>query len=115
MNRTTFPTSPCEVAVLTADEFAFDLEWKQTPSLDEICRRFGNDTNRALVWWIRFRALKAWCARDDIAGWLSVARMPHIFEVAAGLDLNDQWEFDADAFCLAVDVIANRRIRGGRR
>lgn len=116
MSSTMFPTLPGEVAVLTSGEFAFDLELNNVPSLDEVCRRFGNDANRALVWFIRFRALKTWCARDDIAQWMSAARMPHICEVAAGFELNPQWEFDPEAFCLAVDAMAicdrSRRQRG---
>ena len=103
-----FPTLPGEVAVLTTGEFAFDLELNNAPSLEEVCRRFGNDANRALVWVIRFRALKTWCARDDTAQWMSAARMRHICEVAAAFELNDLWEFDPPAFCQAVDEICNR-------
>jgi hypothetical protein len=114
MSTTMFPTLPGDVAALTTREFAFDLEWNNAPSLDEVCRRFGNDANRALVWMIRFGALKAWCAREDIAQWLSAARMPHICEVAASFELNGQWEFDAAAFCLAVDRSANRGSRPER-
>jgi hypothetical protein len=114
MSSTRFPTVPGEVAVLTTGEFVFDLEGNNAPSLDEVCRRFANDANRALVWLIRYRALKAWCARDDISRWLSAARMPHVCEVAASFELNDQWEFDADAFCGAIDRIANRRSRRER-
>jgi hypothetical protein len=109
MSSTIFPILPGDVAVLTTSEFAFDIEWNDALSFDEVCRRFGNDVNKALVWLIRFRALKAWCARDGIEPSLSTARMPHICEVAARFDLNDQWEFDADTFCLAVDTIAKRR------
>jgi hypothetical protein len=111
MSSTIFPTLPSEVAVLTTAEFAFDLELHNAPSLEEVCRRFANDANRALVWLIRFRALKTWCARDDIAQWMSAARIPHICEVAAGFELNPQWEFDPEAFCLAVDTICNRSRR----
>ena len=111
MSSTIFPTLPGDVAVLTTGEFAFDLEANNAPSLDEICQRFENDANRALVWLIRFRALRAWCARDGMAEWLSAARMPHICEVAARFELNDQWEFDVDSFCHAVDRIANRKSR----
>jgi hypothetical protein len=109
MNSTTFPTLPGDVAVLTPSELAFDLEWNSVPSLDEVCRRFGNDVNRALVWLIRVRALKAWCARDRSAEWLSPRRMPHVCEVAARFELNDECEFDADAFRLAVEMIADQR------
>lgn len=114
MSSTMFPTLPGDVAALTTGEFTFDLEWNNAPSFNEICRRFGNDGNRAGVWLIRFRALKAWCARDDSAHWLSAARMPHICEVAASFELNDQWEFDAHGFCRALDRISNRRSRRER-
>ena len=113
MSSTIFPVLPRDVAVLTTGEFAFDVEGDNAPSLDDVCRRFENDGNRALVWLIRSRALKAWCAGDGIAAWLTAARMPHICEVAASFELNDRWEFDADCFCHAVDTIANRVSRQG--
>ena len=109
MSSTIFPTLPGDVAILTPGEFAFALELNNAPSLEEVCRRFGSDANRALVWWIRFRALKTWCARDESARWMSAARMPHICEVAASFALNHQWEFDVEAFCLAVDANCHRR------
>lgn len=109
MSTTVFPITPVEVAPLTPSEFAFDIAAAHTPSLDEVCRRFGDDANRALVWLIRFRALKAWSALDGIAQWLSAARAAHVCEVAASLELNERWEFDRDAFCRAVDAIANGR------
>jgi hypothetical protein len=115
MNSTPFPTRPVDVAALTATEFSFNFELNDAPSLDDICRRFGNDSNRALVWLIRFRALKAWCARDGAVQWLNGARTPHICEVGASFELNDRWEFDADAFCVAVDMIGNLRSRRERR
>ena len=111
MSNTVFPALPADVAVLTANEFAFDLEWNDAPSLDEVCRRFGNDSNRAIVWLIRFRAMKSWCARGTLAERLTVARMAYICEAAASFGLNDQWEFDADAFCVAVEMIAAGRSR----
>jgi hypothetical protein len=114
MSSTIFPTLPAEVAVLTTGEFAFDLKWNNASSLEEVCRRFGNDANRAIVWFIRFRALKMLCARDESAQWMSAARMPHICEVAASFELNHQWEFDAEAFCLAVEANCNRRSRRER-
>ncbi len=109
MSSTIFPTLPGDVAGLTTDEFAFELGLTNAPSLEEVCRRFGSDANRAIVWFIRFRALKTWCARDDSAPWMSAALMPHICEVAASFALNHQWEFDAEAFCVAVDANCNRR------
>jgi hypothetical protein len=108
MSGTIFPTLPHEVAVLSTGEFAFDFELNNAPSLEEVCRQFGNDANRALVWFIRFRALKTWAARDGMAQWMTVARMPHICEVAASFGLNHQWEFEPEAFCLAVDAMCSR-------
>src|SRR4029453_9908960 len=107
MSITLFPTKPVDVVALTTTEFTFDLEINNAPSLEEVCRRFGNDANRALVWLIRVRALKAWCARDGTVEWLSPARRRNVCEVAAGFELNDEWEFDADAFCLAVEMAAD--------
>ena len=69
MDRTAFPTTPDEVAALTPQEFTFDLndlDGNHAPSMDRVCRTFMDDANRALVWWIRFGALKAWCARTDV-------------------------------------------------
>jgi hypothetical protein len=111
------PTRPMDVAELTAPEFTYELEWNNSPSFDEVCRRFGNDGNRAAAWLIRFRALQAWWACDGMAQWLTdVAGTPRdICEVAAGLELNDLRQFDADAFCSAVDrVIAQRSTRARR-
>ena len=110
MTSTIFPTRPAEVAVLTASEFALDLEWKVPPSLDEVCRRFDNDANRAFVWFIRFRALQTWWAREDSAQWTTAARAAYVWETAASFELNSEWEFDAAPFCLAVDALCNRRV-----
>jgi hypothetical protein len=111
MSRTCFPTSPMEVDELTALEFTYDLEWTHSPSFDDVCCRFGNDVNRAVAWLIRFRALQAWWARDGMAQWLNdAAGTPRdICEVAARLELNDLWEFDAEAFCAAVDLVVAER------
>lgn len=68
MNRTPFPETPRDVVALTIEEFAFALDVRNAPSLDEVCNRFLNDTNRALVWVIRFRALQAWCGRTENNG-----------------------------------------------
>jgi len=62
MNRTAFPATPDEVAVLTPQEFTFDvadINGNEAPSMDRVCETFMDDANRALVWWIRFGALKA--------------------------------------------------------
>jgi hypothetical protein len=111
MSGTMFPTQPREVAVLTPAEFEFDADWNDTPSLEAVCRRFANDANRALVWFIRFRALKAWLARDAMPRSLNAGgrRARDICEVAARFDLNDRLEFDDDAFRWAVDDLARRR------
>jgi hypothetical protein len=75
-----------------------------TTSIDDVCRLFLNDANRALVWFIRYHALMAWRERTDMADWLQAdpARAKHICEVAAGFELNDTWEFDAEPFRRAV-------------
>ena len=70
MRTTPFPSKPCEVAVLTVPEFTFELDLNAPVSLEIVCRRFLDDANRALVWFIRARALTAWCKRADVAGWL---------------------------------------------
>ena len=106
-----------DVAALTAPEFTYDLEWNDSPSFDEVCRRFGNDGNRAAAWLIRFRALQAWWARDGMAQWLTAAAgTPRdICEVAARLELNDRREFDGEAFCAAVDQVVAQRLPGAHR
>jgi len=111
MNHTAFPARPVDVVALTCHEFLFDLEMSDAPSLDVVCRRFGDDVNRALVWLIRFRALRAWCARADMTEWLSAnAAIPRDgCEVAAGFELNDSWEFDVEGFCSAVGGVIRQR------
>lgn len=105
MRGTPFPTSPSTVAALTVFERASVTELTQTLSLDAVCERFIGDANRALVWLIRFRALTAWCERTDIADWLHAepGYARHACAVAARFELNDQWEFDAERFRLAVE------------
>jgi hypothetical protein len=107
MRTTPFPARPCDVVALTVPEFACSLDLDSTASLDVGCRRFLDDSNRALVWFIRFRALMAWCEHADMAAWLtsrpSLAR--HACEVAASFKLNEQWQFDAEAFRSAVESI----------
>ena len=106
MPRTPFPTHPSDVVALTVPEFASGLRLRDTFSIDEVCQRFIDDANRALVWFIRFRALTAWCERTEIALWLSCepAHEPHACEVAASFELNSDWEFDADRFRSAVQL-----------
>ena len=62
------------------------------------------------MWLIRVRALKAWCAREGMTQWLHEGSLTpqDVCEVAAGFQLNGRWEFDAEAFCVAVDVTAGR-------
>jgi hypothetical protein len=104
---TPFPTSPSDVVALTVPEFTNELELNESASLDAVCRRF-EDTNRAVVWFIRFRALTAWRDRVDVAMWLrsepSHARCAS--QLAASFELNDAWEFDADRFRSAVESVA---------
>src|SRR5690349_18160353 len=55
MKRTPFPASPCDVVTLSVPEFTCELDLNGSGSLDVVCRRFLDDTNRAVVWFIRFR------------------------------------------------------------
>jgi hypothetical protein len=108
VHRTPFPTSPSNVVALTVPEFACGLALNQFASIDAVCQRFLHDTNRALVWLIRFRALAAWRERADMAAWLqaepTLAR--RVCEVAASFELDADWEFDAEPFRWAVESIA---------
>ena len=76
-------------------------------SIDEVCRLFLDDANRALVWCIRFHALTAWRERADMAEWLRAApgHERDMCEVAASFELNDAWEFDAEPFRSAVESV----------
>jgi hypothetical protein len=96
MQSTPFPTSPSNAAALTVSEFACGLDLNQSVSIDVVCQLFLDDTNRALVWFIRFSALTAWRERTDMAAWLD----------AASFELNDDWEFDAEPFRSAVESVA---------
>jgi hypothetical protein len=112
MNSTPFPARPSDVVALSAQEFAFSVEMSDTPPFELVCNQFADDSNRALVWLIRFRALKAWCARPDMLTWMSAGSRTSrdLCEVAASFELNDRWEFDADDFRAAIDwMIAQRR------
>ena len=108
MRRTPFPANPSEVVALTVPEFTCDLDLSGSVSLDAVCRRFVDDTNRALVWFIRFRALSAWCQRTDVDVWLQSqpSHTEHACQLAASFALNDDWEFDAERFRSAVDSVA---------
>ena len=104
MRTTPFPARPCEVAALTVWEFTCELDLNGTLSIDSVRHRFLEDTNRALVWFIRFRALRSWCERADIVEWLRLhsTELQHACELAATFELNDEWGFDAEAFRSAV-------------
>lgn len=107
MRTTPFPSRACEVVALTVPEFTRELDLNATVSFDRVCRRFLEDSNRALVWFIRFRALTDWCERDDVTAWLKSepARAQHASELAASFELNDDWEFDSEGFRSAVDSV----------
>jgi hypothetical protein len=101
---TPFPSRACEVVALTVPEFTCDLDLTATVSFESGCRRFAEDANRALVWFIRFRALTGWCEKAEMAAWLSVdpSHPQHACAVAASFALNDDWAFDAELFRAAV-------------
>jgi hypothetical protein len=114
---TGFPATPGDVAILTVQEFMFDIYdvgGIHAPSLDHVRRIFMEDANRALVWWIRFAALKTWCASsmegiDGARGGSAILR--DAYELAAGFPLNPFWEFDANAFGCVVQTMVDRRAR----
>jgi len=93
---------------LTVPEFTCGLDLNGSVSLDAVCGRFLDDANRALVWFIRFQALSAWCERADVGVWLQSApsHAQHACQLAASFELNDDWEFDVERFRSAVDSIA---------
>jgi hypothetical protein len=95
------------VVVLSVPEFTCELDLNGSVSLDAVCRRFLEDTNRAVVWFIRFRALMAWCERIEVADWLrsEPSHALHACELAASFDLNDAWEFDAERFRSTVESV----------
>ena len=101
---TPFPARPSHVVALTVPEFTCGPHLDGTASIDDVCRLFLNDANRALVWFIRYHALTVWRERADMAAWLrgDPAHVRHISEVAAGFALNDAWEFEAEPFRRAV-------------
>jgi hypothetical protein len=115
-NHTPFPATPADVAVLTVQEFTFDLDefdGHDIPSMERICRTFMDDANRALVWWIRFGALTAWRTNPDVITRLmsDSVILRDACEVASSFPLNPLWEFDATDFGRAVDGMALRRAR----
>lgn len=112
---TVFPASPGDVAKLTVQEFTFDLDdvdGNPAPSMERVCRTFMDDTNRALVWWIRFEALKAWySSTDPVARTFESPTLRDAREAAATFPLNHRWEFDSEDFCSAIDAVAVKRAR----
>lgn len=108
MQSTPFPANPSDVVALAVSEFACGLDLSQSVSIDAVCQLFLEDTNRALVWFIRFRALTAWRERRDMAAWLHAepAHARHACAVAASFELNDDWEFEAEPFRSAVESVA---------
>jgi hypothetical protein len=116
MNCTDFPATPDDVAVLTPQEFTFDLDeldGNRVPSMEQVCRTFMDDANRALVWWIRFEALKIWRARTEVMARLSSGSMSlrDACNVAASFPLNHRWEFETNDFCSAIEAVTVRRAR----
>jgi ABC-type iron transport system FetAB ATPase subunit len=107
MRSTPFPATPCDVVTLSVPEFTGELDVNTSASLDAVCRRFLEDTNRAVVWFIRSRALKTWSERMDVAQWLrsEPSHADRARELAASFDLNDAWEFDAERFRSAVESV----------
>jgi hypothetical protein len=117
MNPTAFPATPGDVAVLTPQEFAFDLDeldGNRVPSLERVCRTFMTDANRALVWWIRFRALKVWCTRSEVIAQLNSGSvtMRGACNVAASFPLNHQWEFEPADFYSAIEALDHQPTAG---
>ena len=102
---TPLPNTPSDVVALTAAEFTRDLDLTATMSFDALCQRFVDDANRAVVWFIRFRALTVWSERPDIVAWLrsQPRHAGRAGEVAASFALNADWEFDADAFRSTIE------------
>ena len=111
---TAFPATPRDVVELTVQEFTFDLDeldGDRVPSMERVCRTFMDDANRALVWWIRFAALKNWCSRTDVMARLTadLRTLRNACEVAASFPLNHRWEFDSEPFGSAIDAATESR------
>ena len=104
MRKTPFPATPSDVVALTVPEFTCALNVSGPVSLDAVCQRFLDDLNRAVVWFIRFHALTAWCERTEMDSWLQSEPLhaQHARQLAASFALNDDWEFDAERFRSAI-------------
>jgi hypothetical protein len=118
MPSTAFPATPADVAVLSVEEFTFDLDeldGTRVPTMARVCRTFMNDANRAVVWWIRFNALTHWCERTNgiaqMAG--DAERRRDACAAAASTPLNQRWEFDVEAFAASLAAVSHRRARMG--
>lgn len=111
---TELPLVPRDVVPLAVDEFTFVFDLESGPDFADLCSRFRDDTNRAVVWLLRFKALQT------LRGDLRLARSAHAtgstdggsfvrgaFEVAATQPLNEAWEFDRPAFFAAVNALSN--------
>ena len=114
MNFISFPATPDDVAILTIQEFTFDLDdfdGNRVPSMERVCRTFLDDSNRAVVWWIRFTALKTWCSRTDVLARLTSGAwtLRDACEVAASCPLSADWQFDRADFDSALDAATGRR------
>ena len=108
-NRTAFPATPADVVALTIEEFTLDLDERngaRAPTLDRVCRMFFDDGNRALIWWIRFEALKAWCARTEVKARLNSGSLTlqDAWDQAASFPLNRHWQFESPDFSSAVET-----------
>ena len=108
MPPTPFPMSPSEVVALTVPEFTCELDLHGAVLLDAVCRRFPDDANRALVWFIRFQALTVWCELAQVSTWLQSEPLQaaQACRLAASYELNDEWGFDAERFRSAVESVA---------
>lgn len=114
---TAFPATPADVVALTIQEFTLDLDERNgmgAPTLDRVCRMFVDDGNRALIWWIRFEALKAWCARTEVKARLNSGSLTlqDAWDQAASFPLNHHWQFESPEFSCAVET--ERRLRALR-
>jgi hypothetical protein len=67
MRSTPYSVRPCDVVALTVPEFTCQLDSTEIVLIDVVWQRLPDDINRGVVWFIRFRALTAWCARTEAA------------------------------------------------
>ena len=94
----------------------FTPDMDRSPPLAEVCARFGDDANRAVVWLMRFRALqllgrdaRTRAPQDVQASSLEpVPTSGDVFAIAASHPLNERWEFDPHVFFAAVEALTAR-------